>query len=66
MPTNSVYKNSLLLAADMVEAVLKYTPQAYPVAYCRDAQTGGLIFIHTRHASQRCTLWRVFCFWGAL
>ena len=53
------------------------TPQAYPATRCRDAQTGGVTFLfdciapaaynapqYTCHASPRCTLWRVFSFWG--
>ncbi len=45
MSMNTVYKKCLLLTADVVEVVLKYTPQAYPVVRRRDAQTGGLIFL---------------------
>lgn len=43
-------RKCLHLVVDVVEAVFKYTPQAYPVVRRRDAQTGGLICFGGVHA----------------
>ena len=42
---NTFYKKCLHLIVNVLKAIPTYTPQAYPVARCRDAQTGGLIFL---------------------
>lgn len=42
---NLAYKKCLHLLVNVLETIPTYTPQAYPVARCRDAQTGGLIFL---------------------
>lgn len=45
-----LYTVNILLAtgAKMVENTLNKTSQAYPVACCRDAQTGGFLFLWPR------------------
>ena len=42
---NAAYKFCLQQIQNVIQNIPNNTPQAYPAVRCRDAQTGGFIFL---------------------